>query len=80
MSPATPSVETISLPLAQTKGSERLRVNNVSKANQVQRLLAHRLGTVEQICLKEQMAQTPESFHPHPAVNWSPTDQGSNAI
>lgn len=43
------------------------KVDSVSQANQVQRLTVHRLGTVEQICLVEQMAQSPISFHPHPS-------------
>lgn len=80
MNGVSQSSETISPPLAWTKEYERLTVNSVSKANKVQRLIVHILGTIEQTCLMEQMAQTPDSFYPHPIVNRSPTDQGSNAI
>ena len=50
-------------------------------ANQVQKLVVNTLKTVDKNCLVEQMAQTPTSCHPHPAVHWRRrVDPGSNVM
>lgn len=55
---ATRSLEIISPPLKRTKAPVRWQ-SIVFLRNQVQGLIVHRLGTVEQICLMQQVAQTP---------------------